>query len=202
MRLVASISTPIATWTNDCWAPAPPVAAFQRTIAVAARRREARGSLEGVDDLDLGAAEMRRLVASIAARDDRVAELVLGQAFAGSAWERVGRTSSRLSEIALLFVFTIGTLPLAIAQRRLRDAFSASMALEWLRRTLSGRVGAFLHRERAFLVGSVLESKMDDKSWQKWLLSAKEKLYSQERTDISNLVAKNVQKFKEKQLNI
>lgn len=73
---------------------------------------------------------MRRLVTSIAARNYCVAELVFGQAFTRSAWERVGRTSPRLSEVALLFVFAIGTLSLAIAERRLRDAFSTPMALE------------------------------------------------------------------------
>lgn len=38
------------------------------------------------------AADQRRLVAAVAARDDRIAELVLGQAFAALAAERVRRT--------------------------------------------------------------------------------------------------------------
>lgn len=173
MWLVTSIATPIATWTHDCWASAPSIAALERTVAVATCCSKARGSLEGVDDLNLGSAEMWRLVTSIATRNDCVAEFVLRQAFARSAWEGIGRTPSWLSEVAFLFVFAIGTLSFTIAQRRLRNAFSTPMALEWLLWTLRGRIGVFLQRERTFLIGSILKLMMDckDTSWLRWMIS-------------------------------
>lgn len=157
MLLIASIATSISTRAHDRGASTSSVAALERAVSVAARRRKARWSLEWVCDYHVRSAEMRGLIGTVSTGDYCITELVLRQTLAGSARESVCRTSSRLAEIAVLFVFAVRTLSLAIAERRLRHAFSTSLALKSLLRTLRCSVDLFGHRKRAFFVRAVLE---------------------------------------------
>lgn len=166
MLFVTPIATSITSWAHNCWASAPAVTAFQGTISVPTCCRETC-SLECVIYHYVRSAQVRRLVTSIATRNNRVAKLVLRQAFTGPTRESICRAFSRLTEVTVLFILAVGTLNFTIAKRGLWDAFSTSMAFERLQRTLRCCVRFFGGCECAFFVGSILVIKVN--LWRKML---------------------------------
>lgn len=113
--LVAAVAAAVPTGAHDRRRPAAAVAASKRTVVVAGHRTAAAAvaataakptnptlpvasAEESLHWPRNGrrAADQRRLVAAVATRDNRVAELVLGQAFAALAAERVRRTPARV----------------------------------------------------------------------------------------------------------
>lgn len=95
---------------------------------------------------------MGRLVTSVPAGHDRVAVLVLRQALATPAHERVLRTLAAFPEIAPDLVLALGALRFAVADSGPRDAAATLLAPERQRRTV-GDVG--FERKVALLVGGV-----------------------------------------------
>ena len=95
---------------------------------------------------------MRRFVTSVPAGHDRVAVLVLWQALATPAHERMHRTLAALPEVTPDLVFTLGALRFAVADSGPRDAAATLLAAEGQRRTV-GDVG--FERKVALFVGSV-----------------------------------------------
>lgn len=96
-----------------------------------------------------GAAQVRRLVAAVLAGHDGVAVLVLRQALAAAAAERVLRTgiATPVAAITAQLILAVRTLAPAVAEGRPRDAASTALATERLRRTAlveAGIVGALL----------------------------------------------------------
>lgn len=92
---------------------------------------------------------MWRLIAAILAGDDRIAVLVLGQAFATLAAESVRRTAIAALQLAIAaqLILAMRTLFASIAERRTGDATAAALTTERLRRTgliEAGIVGALL----------------------------------------------------------
>lgn len=100
---------------------------------------------------------MGRLVAAIAARDNRIAKLILGQAFAAATLECIFWTAAiEISrDVAMRFILAVRTLPLAVANAGPRDAFSTLATLEGLIWALLLAAILIVLIEGAFLVGAI-----------------------------------------------
>lgn len=156
MLFIAAVPATVSSRTDNRWTSTSTVAAFNRTVAVSSCCREALCSLERICYDDLRAAKMRRLVTTVSTWNDCVAKLVLRQTFAWSARESIRRTSSRFTEVALFFIFSIRTLNLSVTESCFWDAFSTSMTLECLLWTVRCYICIFGHWKCAFFIGSIL----------------------------------------------
>lgn len=98
---------------------------------------------------------MHGLIAAIATRQQRVAELVLGQTFSAAALERVFRalTPRVLRRVAVELVLPVRTLLLAVANAGPRDAPATLRAFEGLLGTLGSILG--VGAKRALLVRAI-----------------------------------------------
>lgn len=153
--LIGAIAAAITAGAHDGRGAAESVAAAMRAIGIrlSATGQQATRFDQAHEEIGHGtrAAEMGRLIAAILAGDNGIAVLVLGQAFAALAAERVRRTAVAALQMAIAaqLILAMRTLFASVAERRTRDATAAALATERLRRTgliEAGIVGALLIR--------------------------------------------------------
>lgn len=151
--LVGAITAAIASGAHNRRGAAQSVAAAMRAISVGfiasgqqtARLDEAHEEVRH----GAGAAQMRWLIAAILAGHDGIAVLVLGQALARLAAERVWRAAVAAAQAAAAaqLILAVGTLFAAIAERGAGNAATTALAAERL-----GRAGLVQSR----IVGALL----------------------------------------------
>lgn len=151
--LVGAIAAAIASGAHNRRGAAQSVAAAMRAISIgfiatgqqAARLDEAHKEIRH----GAGAAQMRWLIAAILAGHDCIAVLVLGQALARLAAERVWRAAVAAAQVATAaqLILAVGTLFAAIAEGGAGNAASTALAAERL-----GRAGLVQSR----IVGALL----------------------------------------------